>query len=85
MEAGWGPGDPGAGARQGMTGWGQSPSLSGNVFTVAGNILNVVMVYLDFIQNLIKLILRENIDKLAVQNVKDLILLQRSSQDRGNV
>ena len=68
-----------------MTGWGQSPSLSGNVSTVAGNILKVVMVYLDFIQNLIKLILRENIDKLAVQNVKDLILLQRSSQDRGNM
>ena len=45
----------------------------------------VVIVYLDFIQNLIKLILRENIDKLAVQNVKDLILLQRSSQDRGNM
>lgn len=67
-----------------MTGWGQSPSLSGNVFTVAGNI-KVVIVYLDFIQNLIKLILRENIDKLAVQNVKDLILLQRSSQDRGNM
>ena len=43
------------------------------------------MVYLDFIQNLIKLILRENIDKLAVQNVKDLILLQRSSQDRGDM
>ena len=68
-----------------MTGWGQSPSLSGNVSTVAGNILKVVIVYLDFIQNLIKLILRENIDKLAVQNVKDLILLQRSSQDRGNM
>ena len=68
-----------------MTGWGQSPSQSGNVFTVAGKILKVVMVYLDFIQNLIKLILRENIDKLAVQNVKDLILLQRSSQDRGNM
>ena len=68
-----------------MTGWGQSPSLSGNVFTVARNILKVVIVYLDFIQNLIKLILRENIDKLAVQNVKDLILLQRSSQDRGNM
>ena len=68
-----------------MTGWGQSPSLSGNVFAVAGNILKVVMVYLDFVQNLIKLILRENIDKLAVQNVKDLILLQRSSQDRGNM
>ena len=67
-----------------MTGWGQSPSLSGNVFSVAGNI-KVVIVYLDFIQNLIKLILRENIDKLAVQNVKDLILLQRSSQDRGNM
>ena len=55
------------------------------MFTVAGNILKVVMVYLDFIQNLIKLILRENIDKLAVQDVKDLILLQRSSQDRGNM
>ena len=68
-----------------MTGWGQSPSLSGNVFTVALNMQKVVIVYLDFIQNLIKLILRENIDKLAVQNVKDLILLQRSSQDRGNV
>lgn len=67
-----------------MTGWGQSPSLSGNVFSVAGNI-KVVIMYLDFIQNLIKLILRENIDKLAVQNVKDLILLQRSSQDRGNM
>ena len=84
MEPGWGPGDPGAGGRQGMTGWGQSPSLSGNVFSVAGNI-KVVIMYLDFIQNLIKLILRENIDKLAVQNVKDLILLQRSSQDRGNM
>ena len=67
-----------------MTGWGQSPSLSGNVFSVAGNI-KVVIMYLDFIQNLIKLILRENIDKLAVQNVKDLILLERSSQDRGNM
>ena len=67
-----------------MTGWGQSPSLSVNVFSVAGNI-KVVIMYLDFIQNLIKLILRENIDKLAVQNVKDLILLQRSSQDRGNM
>lgn len=67
-----------------MTGWGQSPSLSGNVFSVAGNI-KVVIMYLDFIQNLIKLILRKNIDKLAVQNVKDLILLQRSSQDRGNM
>ena len=67
-----------------MTGWGQSPSLSVNVFSVAGNI-KVVIMYLDFIQNLIKLILRKNIDKLAVQNVKDLILLQRSSQDRGNM
>ena len=36
-------------------------------------------IYLDFIKKLIELILRENIDKLAVQDVKDLILLERSS------
>ena len=35
----------------------------------------MVNMYLNFIKKLVKLILREHINKLAVKDVKDLILL----------